>query len=63
MSLLKLTQPKVAGVRASLLVKQGGLCALCQLPLPLAQAVLDHDHATGLVRAWPQGEVTVRPGG
>ena len=50
MSLLKLTQPKVAGVRAALLVKQGGLCALCQLPLPLAQAVLDHDHATGLVR-------------
>lgn len=30
---------------------QAERCAICQLPLPAAKAVLDHDHSTGAVRA------------
>jgi hypothetical protein len=33
-----------------MLSEQGGRCAVCQLPLTAAQAVLDHDHETGAVR-------------
>jgi hypothetical protein len=46
---LKTTQ--VATVREQLLAQQGGKCALCGLPCKADEAVLDHDHATGAVRA------------
>lgn len=46
---LKTTQ--VAQCRSNMLAVQGGLCALCQLPCKADEAVLDHDHTTGAVRA------------
>lgn len=44
---LKATQ--IAALRTELATKQGGRCAICQLPL--SREVLDHDHGTGAVRA------------
>ncbi len=49
MTRLKTTQ--VAGVREELRLKQHCTCALCKLPCSADQAVLDHDHITGAVRA------------
>lgn len=49
MTRLKTTQ--VAIVRTQLLGQQAGRCALCQLPCSASEAVLDHDHSTGAVRA------------
>ncbi len=46
----RITQAEVASVRASLLIKQGGRCELCTLPLAARDAVLDHDHHTGVCR-------------
>jgi len=46
----KLKQSEIKKVREELLVKQGGVCAMCQMPLDTADAVLDHNHATGYVR-------------
>lgn len=38
-------------VKAAILSKrQGGKCAICQKGITLAEACLDHDHSTGLVR-------------
>lgn len=47
----RLKTTEVASVRNRLLQDQGGRCALCGLPCSAAQAVLDHDHSTGAVRA------------
>lgn len=47
----KLKQSELATERARMLKEQGGVCRLCSLPLPLSNAVVDHDHTTGLVRA------------
>jgi hypothetical protein len=42
---------EVAGIRAQLLKKQGGVCAVCgQKILGRDVAVLDHDHDTGFIR-------------
>lgn len=49
MTRLKTTQ--VATVREELRLKQHGACALCKLPCSSDQAVLDHDHGTGAIRA------------
>jgi Recombination endonuclease VII len=49
MTRLKLKE--VAECRSTLLTKQNSRCALCQLPCSPAQAVLDHDHTTGAIRA------------
>lgn len=46
----RITQKEVSEVRASMLIKQGGKCALCQLPCGAREAVLDHDHHTGACR-------------
>ncbi len=46
----KLKYKDVATHRQSLLAQQGGCCALCLEPI-LDDAVLDHDHKTGLIRA------------
>lgn len=51
MTARRLKRSEHATVRAQLLEKQGGRCAICKLPLTAAQAVLDHDHSTGAVRA------------
>jgi hypothetical protein len=40
----------VATHRISLLAQQGGCCALCLEPI-IDDAVLDHDHKSGLIRA------------
>lgn len=47
----KLKTTEVATTRTALLVSQAGRCNLCQLPCSPSQAVLDHDHLTGIVRA------------
>ena len=46
----RLTQKSLAQWRKDTLAKQGGKCALCQLPCSEAQAVGDHDHDTGFMR-------------
>lgn len=35
---------------AFLYVKQDGKCAICDAEIPHSEMVVDHDHATGLVR-------------
>lgn len=50
----KLKAREVAEVRTQLRASQGNRCAICSLPfkaLAPMDAVLDHDHATGAVRA------------
>ena len=42
---------EVATVRLSLLTSQGMRCALCKLPCSPTNAVLDHCHQTGAIRA------------
>jgi len=38
-------------VKAAILSKrQGGKCAICQKGLTIAEACLDHDHSTGIIR-------------
>lgn len=46
----KLKYKDIATHRASLLAQQGGCCALCLEPI-VDDAVLDHCHRTGLIRA------------
>ncbi len=46
----KLKTTEVAPTRAALLTAQGNRCSMCQLPCSPTQAVLDHDHSTGIVR-------------
>lgn len=46
----RLKQAEIASVRASMLIAQKGYCAVCQLPLSAKEAVLDHDHRTGICR-------------
>lgn len=45
----RLKVSEVAATRLALAEKQGGRCAICQLPLN--KPVLDHCHSTGNVRA------------
>lgn len=47
----RLTATQVSAHRAALLVQQGGKCALCNHTIPAGEAVLDHDHSTGVIRA------------
>lgn len=46
----KLKTTEVGTVREELRAKQGGRCALCKMPVAVGEAVLDHDHSTGIVR-------------
>lgn len=46
----RLTAKQLTEWRAATLVKQGGRCALCQLPIRPGNAVADHDHSTGQLR-------------
>lgn len=47
----KLKISEVAKVRADMLAGQGGRCGICKLRVLDKDAVLDHDHGTGVVRA------------
>lgn len=51
MTARKLRVAEVAEVRVKLLAQQEYRCALCRLPLAPPEAVLDHDHSTGAIRA------------
>ena len=46
----KLPRSKIAEYRSQQLQRQCGICALCSEPV-VDDAVLDHDHRTGLVRS------------
>jgi len=46
---MKLKYSEVKPLREKLLIEQTGCCALCQEPV-IDDAVLDHDHKTGLIR-------------
>lgn len=48
---MRLTASQVAPFRTALLAQQGGRCSLCGLPCTAKEAVLDHNHNTGAVRA------------
>lgn len=47
----RLKTTEVGPTREKLREAQGKLCAICQQPLGLTEAVLDHDHETGAIRA------------
>lgn len=47
---MKLKASQVKAHRLDLLAQQGLKCRLCSQPLSEEQAVLDHDHRTGLIR-------------
>src|SRR6188474_1394705 len=47
----RLKTTEVATTRAAMLVAQSGRCAICKLPCSPTQAVLDHNHSTGAIRA------------
>lgn len=47
----KLKTTEVTATRESLLEKQGKKCEVCQLPCTTSEAVLDHEHTTGSIRA------------
>lgn len=49
--MLRLKTTQVKPTRDDMLTKQGGRCAITHYPLPAEKAVLDHDHASGHVRA------------
>ena len=42
---------EISSERSRMLKEQGGTCALCRTALSEQQAVLDHDHGTGAIRA------------
>lgn len=47
----KLKAAEIKAEREALLYQQGGLCALCKGVCTESDAVLDHDHGTGAIRA------------
>lgn len=50
MPTIRLTQAATKAYREAKLKEQGGRCALTGYTISAAEAVLDHDHATGHVR-------------
>lgn len=51
MAATKLKQPQVKAYREKAVKKQKGVCPLCEEELLTEDAVLDHDHESGHVRA------------
>lgn len=52
--MIKIKSSEVAGIKKGLVIKQGGVCPICGYDLTKTDPkniVLDHDHATGVVRA------------
>ena len=48
---MKLKSREIRPLREQLLQEQNNLCAICQEPLDPMEAVLDHCHTTGQIRA------------
>ncbi|CAB4153729.1 recombination endonuclease VII [uncultured Caudovirales phage] len=48
---LRIKPKEIKALRASILAEQNGLCAICQEQIDPLEAVLDHDHKTGYIRA------------
>jgi len=46
----KLKAKEIAAHRAMSVLEQNGICPLCEQPLALKDAVLDHRHKDGLIR-------------
>jgi len=51
MFLIKLKPKDIKSTRETILAEQNGLCAICHEQILPGQAVLDHDHKTGYIRA------------
>jgi len=47
---MKLKYKEIAPLRAKLLIEQDHCCRLCGDPIDSEEAVLDHDHRSGLLR-------------
>ena len=47
---MRLTKNELAVYRKATLEAQGGKCALCRETLALSEAVVDHDHTSGICR-------------
>lgn len=47
---MRLKTTEVKGFRKQLLLRQGGICPLCETQIQEGQDTLDHDHGTGHVR-------------
>lgn len=47
---MKLKNAQLAPIRVKMRAMQGGLCAVCQLPVAIDNAVLDHCHRHGALR-------------
>ena len=48
---MRIKPKEIKALRASILAEQNGLCAICQEQIDPLEAVLDHDHKTGYIRA------------
>jgi hypothetical protein len=48
--MIRLTTSQIAVARVALVKKQGGKCAICPMKISPKDAVLDHNHVTGLIR-------------
>lgn len=48
---LKIKLKDIKPLREHLLKEQHGLCAICQEPISIEEAVLDHCHKTGYIRS------------
>jgi hypothetical protein len=51
MCLTKIKPKDIKPLRQEILLEQHGLCAICQEHIDLEEAVLDHCHKTGYIRA------------
>jgi DNA-binding sugar fermentation-stimulating protein len=48
---LRIKPKEIKQLRESILQEQHGLCAICHEPIDAGEAVLDHCHKTGYIRA------------
>ena len=48
---MRIKPKEIKALRASILAEQNGLCAICQEQIDPLEAVLDHCHKTGYIRA------------
>lgn len=49
--MIKIRQRDIRDLRLQILQEQHNLCAICNEHLDIKEAVLDHDHKTGYIRA------------
>lgn len=48
---MKIKPKDMPATRLAMLANQNGLCGMCQQALTIEDAVMDHDHKTGIVRS------------